>query len=98
MRHDGVDDPKRHRAALTPPRQITELPPPQGLVDVAALVVREAVGQSLGDIHEVTDEGAAEVDAQLNIMNARVARLVAGDETRVPLAGVGSVTGSVTSA
>jgi tRNA-Thr(GGU) m(6)t(6)A37 methyltransferase TsaA len=32
-------------------------------------------------------DGSAEVDAQLNIMNARVARLVAGDETRVPLAG-----------
>ena len=32
-------------------------------------------------------DGAAELDAQLNIMNIRCARLVAGDDSRVPLAG-----------
>ena len=32
-------------------------------------------------------DGSAEVDAQLNIMNIRCARLVAGDDSRVPLAG-----------
>ena len=34
-----------------------------------------------------TPDGAAEPDAQLNIMNVRAARLVAGDDDRVPLAG-----------
>lgn len=34
-----------------------------------------------------TPDGAAELDAQLNIMNIRCARLVAGDDMRVPLAG-----------
>ncbi|MEX0847713.1 MAG: TrmO family methyltransferase [Ilumatobacteraceae bacterium] len=34
-----------------------------------------------------TPDGAADLDAQLNIMNIRCARLVAGDDTRVPLAG-----------
>lgn len=34
-----------------------------------------------------TADGAAEPDAQLNIMNIRCARLVAGDDQRVPLAG-----------
>jgi len=34
-----------------------------------------------------TPDGAAEPDAQLNIMNIRAARLVAGDDERVPLAG-----------
>lgn len=34
-----------------------------------------------------TPDGAAEVDAQLNIMNIRCARLVAGTDARVPLAG-----------
>jgi len=34
-----------------------------------------------------TADGSAEPDAQLNIMNVRCARLVAGDEERVPLAG-----------
>jgi tRNA (adenine37-N6)-methyltransferase len=32
-------------------------------------------------------DGSAELDAQLNIMNIRCARLVAGDDSRVPLAG-----------
>ena len=32
-------------------------------------------------------DGSAEIDAQLNIMNIRCARLVAGDDSRVPLAG-----------
>lgn len=32
-------------------------------------------------------DGAAEMDAQLNIMNTRVARLVAGSESRISLAG-----------
>lgn len=32
-------------------------------------------------------DGAAEIDAQLNIMNIRCARLVAGNDARVPLAG-----------
>lgn len=34
-----------------------------------------------------TPDGSAEVDAQLNIMNIRCARLVAGSDDRVPLAG-----------
>jgi tRNA (Thr-GGU) A37 N-methylase len=34
-----------------------------------------------------TPDGAAELDAQLNIMNIRCARLVAGNDARVPLAG-----------
>jgi tRNA (Thr-GGU) A37 N-methylase len=34
-----------------------------------------------------TPDGSAELDAQLNIMNIRCARLVAGDDARVPLAG-----------
>jgi tRNA-Thr(GGU) m(6)t(6)A37 methyltransferase TsaA len=34
-----------------------------------------------------TPDGAAEIDAQLNVMNIRCARLVAGDDARVPLAG-----------